>query len=86
MSACNDLHPGGRHQGGEEYELRLVAVPSDVPAIIRLRHVLKSLLRAYGFRAVSVRDVTPVLPPLPATLPGKSSVVTQGALEQPETH
>jgi hypothetical protein len=51
---------GHRHPGGREFELRLVAQPDDdAPPVIRLRHVLKGLLRAHGFRAVSVRDVTP---------------------------
>ncbi|HKI30280.1 MAG TPA: hypothetical protein VKA46_00210 [Gemmataceae bacterium] len=49
-----------RHPGGERYLLELRALPDDdAPAVVRLRQVLKSLLRAYGFRAVSVRDVTP---------------------------
>ncbi len=56
-----------RHMGGEQFELRIVAQPSDdAPPIVRLRHALKALLRAYNFRATSVRDVTPGLPPLPA--------------------
>jgi hypothetical protein len=48
-----------KHLGGEEYDLRIVARPGDAPAIIRLRHVLKALLRTYNFRATSVRDITP---------------------------
>jgi hypothetical protein len=48
-----------RFQGAEEYELRLVARPPDVPPAVRLRRALKALARAYGFRATSVRDVTP---------------------------
>jgi hypothetical protein len=56
-----------RHQGGEEFELRLLALADDdAPPIIRLRHVLKGLLRAHGFRATSVRDVTPYPFALPA--------------------
>ncbi len=47
------------HQGGEEYELRIVAKPDDAPAIIRLRRILKALLRTYNFRCTSCRDVTP---------------------------
>jgi hypothetical protein len=51
--------------GGETFELTIRALPDDdAPPIIRLRHVLKALLRAYRFRAVVVRDVTPQLPPL----------------------
>ncbi len=61
---------GHQHAGGEEYELRIVALGDDcAPPIIRLRHVLKGLLRAHNFRALSCRDVTPYPdgPPLPAT-------------------
>lgn len=57
-----------RHMGGETFELVLVATPDDhAPPIIRLRHVLKALIRTYNFRAVSVRDVTPKLPPAAPT-------------------
>ena len=53
-----------RHLGGEEYEIRVRALADDdAPPIIRLRHVLKALLRHYNFRATSVRDITPKLPP-----------------------
>lgn len=65
-----------RHPGGERYELQLVALADDAPAIIRLRHVLKALLRHYGFRAEFVRDVT--TKPLAVT-PAVPSVVTQAA-------
>jgi hypothetical protein len=55
--------------GGEEFELRIVALRGRVPPIIRLRHVLKGLLRGYDFRCTSCRDVTPKLPPLPVATP-----------------
>jgi hypothetical protein len=55
-----------RHEGGEEYSLTIRAQRSDVAPAIRLRAVLKALLRQYDFRAVDVRETTPVLPPLPA--------------------
>jgi hypothetical protein len=35
--------------------LRALPDPDDVPAVVRLRRVLKSLLRAYSFRCVEVR-------------------------------
>lgn len=35
--------------------LTLQAEPSDVPASVRLRRVLKSLLRHYGFRLVEFK-------------------------------
>jgi hypothetical protein len=60
------------HMGGEEYELRIVALRGDAPPIVRLRHVRKALLRAYNFRATSCRDVTPPLP-TPTASPGKRS-------------
>jgi hypothetical protein len=44
---------------GEEFELRLVAQPGPVPAIVRLRQVAKGLLRKHGFRMASCREVTP---------------------------
>jgi hypothetical protein len=35
--------------------LRALPDPDDVPAVVRLRRVLKSLLRSYRFRCVDVR-------------------------------
>ena len=43
----------------ERYRLTIVSTPSDVPAIIRLRHVLKGLLRCWHFRAELVEDLQP---------------------------
>jgi hypothetical protein len=68
------------HHGGEEYELRIVALADDhAPAVIRLRHVLKALLRQYGFRCVSVRETTPQLPGVAqgerSTLPSDESTL-----------
>ena len=51
-----------RHQGGEQNRLDLTARPGDVPPVVRLRHVLKALLRSYGFRATAVKETTPKLP------------------------
>jgi hypothetical protein len=48
-----------RHKGGEEFELRLVAQPDDVPAAARVRQLLKQALRGFRLRCISVRDVTP---------------------------
>jgi hypothetical protein len=47
------------HVGGEEYELRIVALRGCVPPVVRLRQVLKGLLRTHNFRCTSCRDVTP---------------------------
>ncbi len=46
----------------DEYELRLCAVPGNwrVPPACRLRALLKTALRGYGFRCLSAR-------PFPAT-------------------
>lgn len=42
--------------------------PGDPPSSVRLRHVLKRLLRSYGFRAVRVEETTPAGDsPAPAT-------------------
>jgi hypothetical protein len=51
------------HQGGERYTVELEAMPDDVPPVIRLRRWLKAALRSARFRALSVRDTTPALPP-----------------------
>jgi hypothetical protein len=80
--------------GGEEFELRIVAQPDDVPPVNRLRHVLKALLRAHRFRAVSVRDLTPLLrpvaePPLAAdevTGASKTPLVAQAPVTTPVLH
>ena len=53
------------YQGGEEFEIRIRALPDDVPVFVRLRKLLKAALRAYGFRCESARDVTPKLPDPP---------------------
>jgi hypothetical protein len=53
-----------RHQGGERFTIELRALPDDVPPTVRLRQWLKSALRSARFRAMSVRDTTPQLPPL----------------------
>jgi hypothetical protein len=39
------------------YTLTIEALPSDVPAALRLRGVLKRLLRTFAFRAVEVAEV-----------------------------
>jgi hypothetical protein len=61
------------HQGGEEYLVRLRALPSDVPPVIRLRHALKRLLRDYELRCRDVQDVTPRLTPARADGAGGAS-------------
>ena len=48
---------------GERIILEFVALPADVPAPIRVRHLLKRALRAYRLECVRVID----LPPDPAT-------------------
>jgi hypothetical protein len=54
------------HQGGERVELIFVAQRSDVPPMARVKGLLKAALRTWGLRCLSVKDVTPPLPPLPA--------------------
>jgi hypothetical protein len=41
----------------ETYRLTVEALPDSAPAIIRLRRVIKSLLRAYGFRLLAVVEL-----------------------------
>lgn len=39
------------------YILTLEAQPDDIPAILRLRRLLKICLRSFGFRAVKVEEL-----------------------------
>ncbi|HKI36049.1 MAG TPA: hypothetical protein VKA46_29605 [Gemmataceae bacterium] len=73
-----------RHAGGERYllELRPLA-DDDAPAVVRLRQVLKSLLRAYRFRAVSVRDVTPRPP---TATPGAAQDAARASRRRDDDH
>jgi hypothetical protein len=77
---CHD-HP---HQGGESYELVIVATPDDdAPPVVRLRHVLKALLRQYGFRCTGVKETTPY-PGTPTGSPAGTSAAEatgEGATE-----
>jgi hypothetical protein len=40
-----------------KYRLELQAQPGPVDPVLRLRRLLKALLRAYGFRCLSVAEV-----------------------------
>lgn len=42
---------------GERCRLTLRTLPDDTPVAIRLRHVLKGLLRTWGFRAECVEQL-----------------------------
>ena len=48
-----------------DYQLTLRPLPSDVPAEVRLKRLLKCLFRAYQFRVVQAREVPGVSPALP---------------------
>jgi hypothetical protein len=61
------------HMGGERVELVLLAQPSDVPPWTRVKGLLKAALRTWGFRCLSLRDLTPKLPPA-ALPPGPGGV------------
>jgi hypothetical protein len=39
------------------YLLRLSSLPSSVPAVVRLRRLLKGLRRAYSFRCVGLEEI-----------------------------
>jgi hypothetical protein len=60
----------------ERYRLTLRALPDNTLVAIRLRHVLKGLLRAWGFRAERVEQLQPdgseaeQTPALPAPIAG----------------
>ena len=45
-------------RSGEEFELRLVAQPDNVPGTVRIRRLLKQALRGLRLKCTSVRDVT----------------------------
>jgi hypothetical protein len=56
----------------ETYLIVLRSELSNIPAVIRLRQVLKSLLRTHGFRCTKVEEITENLtddtPPEPPPL------------------
>jgi hypothetical protein len=54
-----------QHQGGERVEIVLEAQRSEVPPWARVKGLLKQALRTWGLKCITVRDVTPKLPPLP---------------------
>jgi hypothetical protein len=53
--------PTDRPRPGEVPDVHLVLrpLPDAVPSAVRLRRLVKSLLRAYSFRLVSIRPVLP---------------------------
>jgi hypothetical protein len=64
-----------------EYEVRLRAEPPRgwlAPPVVRLRIALKVLLRAFGFRAVEVREVTPDGQATPARPAGQGAATGAG--------
>jgi len=74
----------------EEFTLRLRALADDAPAIVRLRRLLKSALRQWGFRCVDVRrtetsDQGPARDTdsqALATVPGESGGVAGGCCKK----
>lgn len=42
-----------------KYQLVIESTRSDIPAVVRLRGVLKCLLRAYRFKVVEARETSP---------------------------
>ncbi len=44
--------------GRRKYRLIVQAEHHTVPPIIRIRHVLKRLLRSFGFRCLEIVDIT----------------------------
>jgi len=49
------------------FKLTLQTLPGSVPAIIRLRGALKTLLRAFGLKCISVEEVPVPVKPLEET-------------------
>lgn len=43
-------------------EMRIRSLPDDVPAIHRLRRLLKAMLRCYDFRVEDIRQIHPEKP------------------------
>jgi hypothetical protein len=50
--------------------LRVSTREGDPPAVVRMRQALKTLLRCYGVRCVSVEEVAPPSPTATPALPG----------------
>ncbi len=42
---------------GERFTLTIRALPSETPVAVRLRHVLKGMLRAWGFRCERIEQL-----------------------------
>ena len=77
-------HPRGATEL-ERYTLEIQALPDDVPAVVRLRRVLKSLLRGYRFRCLSaVRTEISGGQTAPVVVPTVDDVTTQARLLWPE--
>ncbi len=50
----NETTPTKSIPAHPEYVVTLRALPSSIPAAVRLRHVLKRLLRTYSMRCTSI--------------------------------
>ena len=78
--ACGG-RPARRYRGGggvavltpPEFVIVVRSAPSPVPVYCRLRRALKMLLRAYGFRAVDVREAVPDAARCPETSANQQS-------------
>lgn len=60
------------------YRLTLQAGPGSVPPQVRLRRLLKTLLRGYGFRCLEIV----LVPPPPAPAPDHHDVKWDGRIDQ----
>ena len=77
------LAPRPAKAAPETWTIRLVSVPSGIPATIRFRRLLKACLRAYGFRAVLLGGDTlaqsPTIAPLDAKAGNQTPADTDAA-------
>lgn len=48
-----------QRQPARDWQLTLKPLPGPVPPVVRMRRILKSLLRTYGFRCTKVEEITP---------------------------
>jgi hypothetical protein len=62
LADAGDEEPVPVPQAGEEFELRLLALPDHVPATGRLKQLLKTALRTYKLKCTSVVAVKPGVP------------------------
>ena len=61
-----------RHEGGEQVQITLIALKSEVAPWTRLKGGLKAFLRVWGWRCVNIRGL-PTANATPPASPGATS-------------